>query len=95
MTRGTTVLIEITFNLQNVFGSQSLIDPVSPTITIIAPDNTNKVTDAALTKHDVGRYYYTLQTQTSWRKGWYTSVVSGTYNAMPIKLNQIKSFILD
>jgi len=95
MTRGTTVLIEIVFNLQNVFGSQTLIDPTNPVITVTGPDNINRATDVVLTRYDAGRYYYTLATFTTWRKGYYTSTVTAAYNSMPIKLTQIKSFILE
>ena len=95
MTRGTAVLIEVTFNLQSAFGSLQLVDPSNPTITVTAPDNSVKVTDAVLTRHSLGQYYYTLQTSSSWVKGWYTSTVQGTYSTMNIKLNQIKSFILE
>ena len=96
MTRGTTVLIEIVFNLYNIFSNTpSLIDLTNPIISITAPDNSIKVSSQPLANYDTGKWYYTLSSQSTWPKGYYTIEVSGTYNTLPIKKIHPQAFVLE
>ena len=86
--RGSTVLIQVEMKRQAPFGALDYIDPTSIKATITDPENTARVTDATMTKSDVGKYYYICQTQASWPAGSYQVSITGsdgTYTDITIK----------
>ena len=85
--RGSAIVIEVEFKRNDAFGTPTLFDPTSPTISIIDIEGTLKVTDAALTKSTTGKWSYICQTLTAWESGIYKSrvkAVSGSYNDVTV-----------
>lgn len=57
-------------------------DPTSATISIVGPSGSYGVTNAVMSKTNVGSaglFHYTLQTSTNWDKGIYQATVRGVY----------------
>lgn len=87
--RGSPVTIKAQFKQQIPYGVDSYYDPTSPvpTISVYDAEGTKVVDDVLMDKSDVGKYYYVVQTTTSWPVGYSKAVVTsgdGTYSDVEI-----------
>lgn len=93
---GSAIVIEATIQAYTPFGSYADADPISlPTISVW--DNKGKkVVDAqSMIKDSTGKYYYTVQTLTTWKKGLYKSEITATFSSNSDVKTEVESFILE
>ena len=81
--RGSTITVEVYFYKHVAFGSDTLFDPSTYTITVYQPGETAQVDAASLSKSAVGKYFYYVQTTSSWPRGDYWITINsgdGSYD---------------
>lgn len=81
---GSAFYVEVEFKEYTPFGSSAYVDPTAATITITDPDGTKKVdgVDFLPNKSATGKYYYLVETTTSWIVGDYKVTIESTKNSV-------------
>lgn len=69
---GSAVLIEAEFKKATAFGDDAYYDPSpAPKVTVTDPEGTEVIAAQDMTQSATGKYYYTVQSTTSWEAGYY------------------------
>ena len=87
---GSPITVEVQFYRREPYGTPTLFDPTTATISVYKSGQSKDVTDEDLIKSETGKYYYVIQTTTSWATGNYSIWVQasdGTYDDDEVLLN--------
>jgi len=92
---GAAILIEVEFKQAIPFSDDVFYDPDTYKISVWDKNETLKINQQDLFKSDTGKFYYVIQTEETWTKGFYKvkiSASSGLFSDVKI-INQ--NFILE
>jgi len=69
--RGSAIIIEATLTKAEPFEDPVLWDPTTVKISVYDPSGAVKVSGQDMSRKDTGKYYYILQTEEDWDRGYY------------------------
>lgn len=93
---GSSILIETEFKEATPFvDAYSYFDPAPvPTVTVKDSAGVEKVVAENMTKSEIGKYFYVVQTLEAWTAGYYTVVTKGGNGSYDDVTSTAQAFIL-
>ncbi len=91
---GVSILVESIPIEQLPFGSNQSIDPDPFTITVSDKVGTEVVSGASMLLSSAGKYYFIIESQITWLKGFYNISISGTFAGITHTETQRRGFEL-
>jgi hypothetical protein len=88
--RGSPIVIEVEVYVYTPFEDETLTDPDTIVVSVGQSNKSKEVVEQAMTKYTTGKYYYIVQTTSSWEVGTYNVEVkatSGSYSDTEVAYN--------